>query len=48
VLLALVSIARDNGDAATALRYARDLAALHPTDSQVRAMVTDLEKRQAR
>ncbi len=48
VLVALVSLARDGGDAAAALRYARELAALHPTDVQLRAMVMDLEKRQAR
>jgi Tfp pilus assembly protein PilF len=48
VLVALVSIARDNGDLATALRYARELAALHPADMQLRAMVQDLEKRQSR
>jgi Tfp pilus assembly protein PilF len=48
LLTALVSIARDSGDLATALRYARELAALHPADMQLRAMVLDLEKRQSR
>ena len=48
VLVALVSIARDRGDIATALRYARELAGLHPTDMQLRATVLDLEKRQSR
>jgi Tfp pilus assembly protein PilF len=48
VLVALVSIARDNRDFATALRYARELAGLHPADMQLRAMVLDLEKRQGR
>jgi predicted CXXCH cytochrome family protein len=48
VLAALVSIARDNGDVTTALRYARELAGLHPMDIQLRAMVLDLEKRQGR
>jgi Tfp pilus assembly protein PilF len=47
VLLALVSIARDNGDVATALRYAREVAVLHPADPQVRAMVLDLVRRHA-
>jgi Tfp pilus assembly protein PilF len=47
VLVALVSITRDNGDFATALRYARELAGQYPADIQVRAMVMDLEKRQA-
>jgi Tfp pilus assembly protein PilF len=48
VLVALVSIARNRGDIATALRYARELAGLHPADMQLRAMVLDLEKRQSR
>ena len=48
VLVALITIARDKGDAAMALRYAHELAALFPTDMQVRAMVLDLEKRQGR
>jgi Tfp pilus assembly protein PilF len=47
VLAALTTITRDKGDFTTALRYARELAALYPTDMQVRAMVMDLEKRQA-
>ena len=47
VLVALVSIAQDRGDLATALRYARELAGQYPADMQVRAMVMDLEKRQA-
>ncbi len=46
LLIGLVSIARDNGDNATALRYARQLAALYPEDVQVRATVMELEKRQ--
>ncbi|HEY8008624.1 MAG TPA: multiheme c-type cytochrome [Methylocella sp.] len=46
-LLALVSIARDNGDFATALTHARELVALYPTDLQIRMLVLDLEKRQA-
>ncbi len=46
-LLALVSIARDNGDFATALTHARELVALYPTDLQTRMLVLDLEKRQA-
>jgi Flp pilus assembly protein TadD len=47
VLVALVSITRDKGDFATALRYARELAGQYPADMQVRAMVMDLQKRQA-
>ena len=48
VLMALVSIARDKGDFATALRHARELVTLDPADAQLRALVSDLEKRQAR
>ena len=46
-LLALVSIARETGDVATALTHARELLALYPTDRQLRTLVLDLEKRQA-
>jgi Tfp pilus assembly protein PilF len=47
-LLALVSMARDANDVSTALRHARELLTLAPADFQLRAMVVDLEKRQAR
>jgi hypothetical protein len=43
-LIALIPIARDIGDAATALLYARELSWLSPMDTQVRTMVLDLEK----
>lgn len=46
VLMALVSIARDTGDFATALRHARELAALDPADTRLRGLVSDLEKHQ--
>jgi hypothetical protein len=46
--VALVSLARDQGDMAAALRYARELAALFPADPQSAAMVQELERRQAR
>ena len=46
-LMAIVSIARDTGDFAVALRHARELVALDPGDAQLRALVSDLEKRQA-
>ena len=46
-LFALVSIAREMGDVATALTHARELVALYPTDIQLRTLVLDLEKRQA-
>jgi Tfp pilus assembly protein PilF len=48
LLVALVSLARDQGDMAAALRYARELAALFPADQQFAAMVQELERRQAR
>ena len=48
VLLALVSIERDSGEVATALAHARELVALNPADTQLRAVLSDLEKRQAR
>ncbi len=46
-LLALVSFAREAGDFAAALAHARELAALYPTDLQIRMLVLELEKRQA-
>ena len=48
LLVALVSIARDRGDIATALRYARELSGQHPTDTQLRALVLGLERQQGR
>jgi predicted CXXCH cytochrome family protein len=48
LLMALVSIARDTGDFATALRHARELVTLDPADARLRSLVSDLEKRQAR
>ncbi len=47
VLMALTTIAKDKGDFTMALRYARELADLYPADTQVRAMVKDLEERRA-
>jgi len=48
VLMALVSIARDQGDFAAALGHARELLALDPGNAQLRGLVSDLEKRQSR
>ena len=48
VLGALVSIERDKGDVAAALSYAHELLNLYPGDIQIRALVQDLEARQAR
>jgi Flp pilus assembly protein TadD len=47
-LLAIVSIAQETGDFATALTHARELVTLYPTDMELRMLVLDLEKRQAR
>jgi Flp pilus assembly protein TadD len=46
VLIALIAIAQTAGDVATALRHAREVAALCPADPQFRKLVSDLEKRQ--
>ena len=48
VLMALVSIAREHGGFATALRHARALVALDPGNAELRALVSELEKRQPR
>jgi hypothetical protein len=48
VLVAVISIARDTEDVATALLYPRELARMSPADVQVRATVLDFEKRQGR
>jgi Flp pilus assembly protein TadD len=45
VLMALVSIARDNGNLASALRHARELLILDPGNAQLRALVAELEKK---
>jgi Flp pilus assembly protein TadD len=45
VLMGLVSIARDAGDFVTALRHARELLTLAPGDTQLQALVAELEKR---
>jgi Flp pilus assembly protein TadD len=47
VLTAPVSIARDNGDSATALLYAQELARLNPADTRLRTLLRELEKSQA-
>jgi len=45
VLMALVSINRDNGDYAAALRHARELLALDPGNAQLQGLGTELEKK---
>jgi predicted CXXCH cytochrome family protein len=47
VLLALISIARDNGDFAAALRHARELGAQHPGDPRIQPLIEELEQRSA-
>ena len=42
---ALVSVARDNGDFAAALRHARELLTLDPGNTQLQALVSELEKK---
>ena len=48
ILMALVSIARDTGNFAVALRHARELGALDPGDARLRALVSELEKKPTR
>jgi predicted CXXCH cytochrome family protein len=45
VLMALVSIAEDNGGFAAALRHARELLTLDPGNAQLQALVAELEKK---
>jgi tetratricopeptide (TPR) repeat protein len=45
ILTALVSIARDHGDFAAALRHARELLALDPGNAQLQGLITELEKK---
>ena len=45
VMMALVSIAREKGDFAAALRHARELLTLDPGNAQLQALVSELEKK---
>ena len=45
VLMALVSITRDNGNFAQALRHARELLTLDPGNAQLQALIAELEKK---
>jgi Flp pilus assembly protein TadD len=45
VLMALVSIGRDKGDFAAALRHARELLTLDPGNAQLQALVSEFEKK---
>jgi cytochrome c-type biogenesis protein CcmH/NrfG len=48
VLMALVSIARDQGVFAAALGHARELLVLDPGSAQLRALVAELERKSRR
>jgi hypothetical protein len=43
--LAIMPSPRDNGDFATALRHARELLTLDPGNTQLQALVSELEKK---
>jgi Flp pilus assembly protein TadD len=45
VLMALVSIARDNRNFAQALRHTRELLTLDPGNAQLQALIAELEKK---
>jgi Flp pilus assembly protein TadD len=45
VLMALVSIAEDNGDFAASLSHARELLTLDPGNPQLLALIAELEKK---
>jgi predicted CXXCH cytochrome family protein len=48
VLLGLVSLSRDQGDVAAALRYATELARLYPNDVPLALLIRELERQQGR
>jgi Flp pilus assembly protein TadD len=48
VLMALVSIARDQGNFAAALGHARELLTLDPGNAQLRGLVAELERKARR
>jgi Flp pilus assembly protein TadD len=48
VLMGLIAFERDSGDVATALAHAQELAVLEPQNSQIRALIGDLQKRLGR
>ena len=48
VLMALITIARDTGDFASALQHARELLTLDPGNAQLRGLIADLEKKARR
>ena len=48
VLVTLITFERDSGDLTAALTYAQELAALEPSNPQIRALVDDLRKRLGR
>jgi len=48
ILTGLILIARDRGDLAAALQHARKAMEAYPSDMQIRSLVQDIERRQAR
>ena len=48
VLIALISIARDRGNPGVALRHARELERLDPSNVEFRGLAAELEKQQVR
>lgn len=46
ILMALVSMAHEAGDLSAALLHTRELSRLYPTDTQLRVLVLELERRQ--
>jgi Flp pilus assembly protein TadD len=48
VLAGLIAFERDSGDIAAALTHAQELAVLEPQNSQIRALLNDLQKRLGR
>jgi predicted CXXCH cytochrome family protein len=48
VLVTLITFERDSGDLTAALAYAQELAALEPSNPQIRALIDDLRRRMGR
>ena len=48
VLVTLITFVRDSGDLTAALAYAQELAAVEPSNPQIRALVDDLRMRLGR
>jgi Tfp pilus assembly protein PilF len=48
VLVTLITLERDRGDVAAALRHAQELDALEPSNPQIRALINNLRQRMGR